>query len=61
MIIEECSHTFVQSVKKVQDNNSFQFKTEGLKEQFNLNNDRIDKLPDLEGLIECGNLEELSP
>ena len=52
--LDEFSHRFAPSAKKGQHRDNFEFKTEGLKKQFQFNLDR-----ELEALIEVGNLEKI--
>ena len=59
IILDEFSHRFAPSAKKGQHRDNFEFKTDGLKKQFQFNLDRIDKLSELEALIEVGNLEKI--
>ena len=59
IILDEFSNRFVPSAKNGQHRDNFEFKTEGLKKQFQFNLDRIDKLSELVTLFEVGNLEKI--
>ena len=57
IIFEEFSHRFGSNLKSASQRDNFDFKNECLKKQFNFNNDRLEKLSELEALLDCGNLE----
>ena len=57
IIFEEFSHIFGSNLKSASQRDNFDFKNEGLKKQFNFNNDRLEKLSELEALFDYGNLE----
>lgn len=56
-ILDEFSQRFAQPTKKPGKTDFYQFKQEGLKKQFVFNSGRVEKLSELEFMLECGNIE----
>ena len=59
IILDEFSHRFAPSAKKLPVRDTFRFKSEGLNVQFQFNLDRIDKLAEIESSLEFGSLEKV--